>query len=292
MVGKGKKKAFNSLKDQVGRRIARWKGKLLSNVGREILIKAVAQVTPTYTMSCFKLPDSLCQELNTMVSSFWWGQQGSERKMAWVSWERMCTRKMDGGMGFKDLKAFNLALLAKQGWRLLQTPSSLIHKVYKARYFKNSSFMEAKLGRNPSYAWRSILAARDVLQKGMRWIIGNGKKVKIWDYKWLPTPISFKVCSPRRQGVDLEVVANLLDGEKGMWNIDKVKSIFLPHEANMVLGIPISPCLPDDSLIWAWTNNGRFKVRSAYGVALQVLKEGQQNRDKGNSLNISRMSNF
>ena len=87
MIGKGKKKAFNRLKDQVGRRIAEWKGKLLSSAGREILIKVVAQATPTYTMSCFELPDSLCQELNGMVSKFWWGQQGNERKMAWVSWE-------------------------------------------------------------------------------------------------------------------------------------------------------------------------------------------------------------
>ena len=91
----------------MGRRIAKWKGKLLSNAGREILIKAVAQATPTYTISCFKLQDSLCRELNAMVSSFSWGQKGSERKMAWVSSERMCTRKVDGGMGFKDLKVFN-----------------------------------------------------------------------------------------------------------------------------------------------------------------------------------------
>ena len=70
MIGKGKKKAFNRLKDQVGRRIARWKGKLLSSAGREILIKTVAQATPMYTISCFKLPNSLCRELNAMVSSF------------------------------------------------------------------------------------------------------------------------------------------------------------------------------------------------------------------------------
>lgn len=42
MIGKEKKKAFNRLKDQVGRRIAKWKGKLLPSAGREILIKAVA----------------------------------------------------------------------------------------------------------------------------------------------------------------------------------------------------------------------------------------------------------
>ena len=73
LVGKGKRKAFNRIKDQVGKKIARWKGKLLSSARREILIKAVAQATPTYTMSCFKLPKSLCWELNAMMSSFWWG---------------------------------------------------------------------------------------------------------------------------------------------------------------------------------------------------------------------------
>ena len=71
LIGKGKRKAFNGIKDQVGRHIAGWKGRLLSNAGREVLIKAVAQATPTYTMSFFKLPDSLCNELNSMMSNFW-----------------------------------------------------------------------------------------------------------------------------------------------------------------------------------------------------------------------------
>ena len=82
LVGRGKKKAFNHIKDQVGRKIASWKGKLLSPAGREILIKAVAQATPTYTMNCFKIPDSLCSELNSLIRNFWWGQRDKERKLA------------------------------------------------------------------------------------------------------------------------------------------------------------------------------------------------------------------
>ncbi|KAL0006736.1 hypothetical protein SO802_008238 [Lithocarpus litseifolius] len=135
LVGRGKRKAFNRIKDQVGRKIARWKGKLLSNAGREVLIKAVAQATPTYTMSVFKLPDSLCKDLNSLMGNFWWGQKERERKLAWVSWEKLCTSKAEGGMGFRDLKAFNLALLTKQGWRIMENPNSLVHRVYKAKYF-------------------------------------------------------------------------------------------------------------------------------------------------------------
>ena len=143
LVGRGKRKAFNRIKDQVRRKIACWKGKLLSSAGREILIKAVAQATPTYTMNCFKIPDSLCNELNSLISNFWWGQREKERKLAWISWEKMCKPKAEGGMGFKDLRAFNLALLAKQGWRLFQNPGSLIHRILKSRYFPDSNFMEA-----------------------------------------------------------------------------------------------------------------------------------------------------
>ena len=70
LVGRGKRNAFNQIKDQIGRKIANWKGKLLSHTCREILIKAVAQATPTYTMSCFKLPDTLCKELNSLMGNF------------------------------------------------------------------------------------------------------------------------------------------------------------------------------------------------------------------------------
>ena len=73
LVSKGKKKAFNKIKDQMGKKIAGWKGKLLSCAGRETLIKAVAQATPTYSISCFKLLDSLCKELRALISRFWWG---------------------------------------------------------------------------------------------------------------------------------------------------------------------------------------------------------------------------
>ena len=102
VVGKGKRKAFNCIKDQVGKKIVGWKRKLLSSIGREILIKVVAQATPTYTMSCFKLPDSLCKESNAMMSSFWWGQRDKERKMAWIAWGKLCIPKEEGGIGFRD----------------------------------------------------------------------------------------------------------------------------------------------------------------------------------------------
>ena len=70
------------LKEKLARKLAGWKEKLLSRAGKEILIKVVAQAVPTYTMSCFKLLDSICEELTSMVRNFWWGQKVDERKMS------------------------------------------------------------------------------------------------------------------------------------------------------------------------------------------------------------------
>ncbi|XP_023891658.1 uncharacterized protein LOC112003691 [Quercus suber] len=85
LVVRSKKNTFHDLKDKLRKKLARWKEKLLSNAGNEILIKLVAQAIPSYTMSCFKLPDSLCDELAGIVRKFWWGQNNGVDKMAWLS---------------------------------------------------------------------------------------------------------------------------------------------------------------------------------------------------------------
>ena len=113
LVGKNKRNTFNEIKEKLHRKLAGWKEKLLSKARKEVLIKAVAQAIPTYTMSCFRLPDSLCEELTSMIRKFWWGQQKEEKRIAWLSWEKLCVPKSCGGMGFKQLKYFNMALLAK-----------------------------------------------------------------------------------------------------------------------------------------------------------------------------------
>ena len=163
LVGRSKRNTFAQLKQRVSNKLAGWKEKLLSNASKEILIKVVAQAVPSYTMSCFKLPDTLCDELTGMVRQFWWGQVKEEKKLAWMSWDKMCLPKEKGGMGFRDLKKFNLALLAKQGWRLQTNSASLFYRVYKAKYFPRCNFLEATLGSQPSFAWRSILVAQAVV---------------------------------------------------------------------------------------------------------------------------------
>ena len=107
LVGKGKKASFNYIKEKVWRKLQGWEAKLLSQARREVLLKAVIQAIPTYTIGCFKLLVSLCNEIESLIKKFWWGQRADRRKIHWVKWEEMTKSKTIGGMGFQDLAMFN-----------------------------------------------------------------------------------------------------------------------------------------------------------------------------------------
>lgn len=122
-----------------------------------------------------------------MVRSFWWGQRNEVNRIAWLSWENMCRPMAEEGMGFQDLKAFNIVLLAKQGWRLQTCPNSLFYHVFKAKYFPKVDFIEAKLGCAPSFVWRSLMSTQQVVKSGCRWQISNSESAFVWGDKWLPS---------------------------------------------------------------------------------------------------------
>ena len=117
-------------------------------------------------MRCFKIPLGLCHEIEMMIKKFWWGQRGERRKIHCLKWEELTKSKLEGGMGFRDIAMFNDSLLAKQAWRLLKNPNSLLHKVFKACFFTNCTFMEAKHSSSDSHAWKNILHGREVLLRG------------------------------------------------------------------------------------------------------------------------------
>jgi hypothetical protein len=95
-------------------------------------------------------------DIDTMISRFWWSQQENENKMHWLAWEKLCKRKRKGGLGFRDLHLFNLAMLARQGWRLLTDLNSLCAQVLRAKYYPDGNLLTAVEQKGISYSWRSI----------------------------------------------------------------------------------------------------------------------------------------
>lgn len=116
--------------------------------------------------------------------------------------------------------------------------------------------------------------------------------MRIWANIWLPIPNSFKVVSPRLQAFDGDMVATLLDREIAGWDKNLVRGNFLPNEVESILSIPTSYNFPDDALVWAWTQNGRFTVRSAYKVACNWPLEERSKTGGGEESNPKKRSEF
>ena len=146
---------------------------------------------------------------------------------------------------------------------------SLLAQVLKAGYYPSSDFMQASLGYNPSYTWRSIHAARQVLHKGLCWRIGNGRSVRIWKDGWLPKQCGFRVWS-RSNLLDENATVDSLLQEDGLgWNIPLLEQVLLPFEVAQVKQLYLSPRQPQDKLVWQYSKTGSYTVRSAYHLLMQ-----------------------
>ncbi|XP_074353507.1 uncharacterized protein LOC141703747 [Apium graveolens] len=122
-------------------------------------------------------------------------------------------------MGFRDFRDFNIAMLGKQGWRFVSNPNSLVSRLYKARYFPKGTFLEAEAGNNPSFVWRSILEAKDLIKSGMRWKVGSGDFINILGQPWLLDDHNPFITSNSRS-LDNTKVASIMTTYQSGWDED------------------------------------------------------------------------
>ena len=126
-------------------------------------------------------------------------------------------------MGFRGLECFNLVLLAKQGWRLMHNTDYLVARIYSEKYYPNHTFLMSNVGSRPPYAWRSICAAKELLQAGLLWRVGDGRDTKVWHDRWIPSPTTYTVQSPVG---DEARVSSLIDTDTNWWNKPLIQAIF------------------------------------------------------------------
>ncbi|KAL6206777.1 hypothetical protein ACLB2K_024023 [Fragaria x ananassa] len=153
-----------------------------------------------------------------------------------MSWDKLCRPKEEGGIGFRDLHAHNLALLSKQGWRLVKNPSSLLGRLYKVRYFPNSDFWLAPIPSSPSASWKGIFEARDLLVNGTRWQFRDGSSVHAWEDPWLPRDRDFRPLS--RRSMRLSMVSEFITASK-QWDSQLLEEHFEPTDVSLILSIPL-----------------------------------------------------
>lgn len=113
------------------------------------MLRSVLSPIPSYAMTCFQLPVSLCQQIQSALTRFWWdnSNSNSSNKIAWIAWSKLILPKDQGGLDFRDIQSINDAFLAKLSWRLIRNPDCLLGRILFEKYCPDSDFLTCQLSR-------------------------------------------------------------------------------------------------------------------------------------------------
>ena len=233
LVGLDRVDCFTDLIDKLCNRLAGYKENILSYGSKEILLKAVAQAIPACAMSVFKLMKQVIKGIIDAMSRYWWGDEDNQKHMHRFAWWKMCVSKKNGGMGFRDLHCFNLALLGKQSWRSLCEPKSLCARMLRAKYYPSGDLLNAELKKGSSCTWQSILYVIQTFKRGHVWRVGDGSGINIWTDSWIPSSPLRMVVSPRGKVV-LTKVLELINPITRTWDEELLRNLFFSVDANRI----------------------------------------------------------
>ncbi|CAL1398685.1 unnamed protein product [Linum trigynum] len=277
--GNSKKETFQFLIQRMEKMGEAWKSLLLSHGGKEVLLKAVIQAIPSYIMYLFHLPVSLTKKMDSLLTNFFWSGSMQKSSLHWCRKDILCAPKAEGGLGFRSFKDFNLALLGKQAWRLLNSPDALWCRLLKGLYYPRGEFLHAKKGNRSSWIWASLWEAKKVINMGAIKVIGSGKDTWIGRDQWIPTLQNFGISSGPQQNIRVNEWIN--QGDRS-WNSELLQGHVSIEEMDAILRVPVGEEGSDDFWAWCLTKDGSFSVRTAYHAVHKANTNFQQSGNAEN----------
>ncbi|KAL8125037.1 hypothetical protein AgCh_012638 [Apium graveolens] len=263
-IGRKKCEVFKFLTDRVRQKVQNWQNTSLSKAGKNILLKTAAQSIPNFWMNLLLIPGEICTVIQRQMNSYWWSNGNNNKGVRWMAWDKLCNVKQAGGLGFKKLQQFNIAMLAKQGWRLVNNSNPLVTNIMKAKYYPSTDFVNAKLGENPSYMWRSIVAAQEVINHGCRRSIGTGMDTYVWKVPWLPATDNGYLTTAMPPELENIKVCDLMDVQERKWDDEILNDLFNERDVQLIQQIPLSSRDIKDNWMWILDGKGEFSVKSCY----------------------------
>ncbi|GKE03670.1 putative reverse transcriptase domain, reverse transcriptase zinc-binding domain protein, partial [Tanacetum coccineum] len=164
--------------------IGDWKNKSLSFVGRLQLCKSVISSMHVYWASVLIIPKGIIHDIQQLIRGFLWCNGEFKRGKAKVAWDDICLPIRDGGLGIRNLKIFNIALMTTHIWNIVSNKESLwvwwIH-MYK---LKGRTIWDIPLKADMSWGWLKLLQLRDIVKPFFWTKLGNGNDTSLWYDTW------------------------------------------------------------------------------------------------------------
>lgn len=161
--------SFDFIIERFFNQLNSWKGKLLSQAGRVVLIKSTLQSLHVYYMATTRLPTKVLHALTDLMRRFFWSKKEEGRYLAYVSWERITKPKMEGGLGIRDLAIMGKSLMAKYLWQIAAGEETLWVNIVRAKYLPQSLLFHSKWDYRCLRFWKAIMSLREKLQPLLTW---------------------------------------------------------------------------------------------------------------------------
>jgi len=129
-----KKQFWEPVIKKIESKLSSWKGRFSSMAGRICLLKSVFTAIPLFYLSVFKAPTTVHDSICSLQRKFLWAWGSENRTISWVTWKNVCMPQEEGGLGIKETRCFNAALLAKWKWRIMSNEGGKMKEILGSKY--------------------------------------------------------------------------------------------------------------------------------------------------------------
>ena len=168
-------------------------------------------------------------------------------------------------------------MLVKQVWRMIHDTDSLFCKFFKVKYFLNGSVFEAK-SASGSFAWKSIIRSRNLIARGARWRVRDGKNTRIFQDAWLPNLNDGRIIFHWALLASNATIDVLINPQSSWWNMSLIDQCY-PFDAHLIKSLPLCTTPQPNSLIWPVERNGHYLIKTGYKA---LCEESQVVEDEMN----------
>ncbi|XP_048502850.1 uncharacterized protein LOC125498647 [Beta vulgaris subsp. vulgaris] len=265
------KNTFHQVVQSSHFQLSKWKANSLSQAGRSVLLQANLSSKANFQMQSFLLPTSIHGELDTFYRNFFWSKAPDSRSPSLFGWDRICTPKKFGGLGFRKAAVNNAALQMKLLWKIVKSPANLWVDLVSKKYLRGSSLFNYSPSASCSWQWRKLMSLRTVFKQGLRWIVNRGDSVSFWNDNWVfHYPIS-AICDPPMAFENLKV--NDVIDEHRQWDKTRLLTLVSAHVVQSILSIFLPSLEGMHSLVWGLSPDGEYSVKTGallvQGIALR-----------------------
>ncbi|XP_074315716.1 uncharacterized protein LOC141651925 [Silene latifolia] len=140
-----------------------WANKNLSYAWKTLLVNSVIFGLNNIWGASILLPKVVIKKINKICKDFLWGIFDGARRHTFLKWQLLCSPKLEGGIGIKEVLSWNCAQMIKWVWKLHNKPLSIWTRWVQTYVLKGQSLWSAKQTISNSWYWNNVVKMKDLL---------------------------------------------------------------------------------------------------------------------------------